>query len=93
MNLLLRKGVFPYDFMRNWRKVDFRMLPSRQQFYNKLRPSECSVADYTHARTVWREFGCQTMKDFSELYMKTGTFQKVFAFLIHIFHSLVFILC
>ena len=72
MDLILRKGVFPYDFMRNWQSVDFRMLPSRQNFYNNLKQAECPVEEYEHARTVWREFGCQTMKDYSELYMKTG---------------------
>ena len=74
MDLIMRKGVFPYDFMRNWKSVDFRMLPSRQNFYNNLKQSECSVEDYQHAQTVWSEFGCQTMKDYSELYMKTGKF-------------------
>jgi len=79
MDLILRKGVFPYDFMRNWRSVDFRKLPSRQHFFNNLKQAECSVEDYEHARTVWKEFGCQTMKDYSELYMKTG----ILSFFLH----------
>ena len=72
MDLILRKGVFPYDFMRTWQSIDFRMLPSRQNFFNNLKQEKCSVADYQHAHTVWNEFSCKTMKDYCELYMKTG---------------------
>ncbi len=72
MDLILRKGVFPYDFMRTWQSIDFRMLPSRQNFFNNLKQEKCSVADYQHAHTVWNEFNCKTMKDYCELYMKTG---------------------
>ncbi|TNC95731.1 MAG: hypothetical protein FD118_4177, partial [Rhodocyclaceae bacterium] len=32
---------------------------------------ECSAEDYAHAQTVWTEFGCEIMKDYHELYLKT----------------------
>ena len=52
MNLILRKGVYPYDFMRNWMRLKLRLLPSRQHFYNNLKQSQCSAEDYEHARNV-----------------------------------------
>ena len=72
MDLILRKGVFPYDYMCNFCTLNCRLLPSQQHFYSKLKQSECSVEDSLNAQTVWHEFGCQTMKDYSELYIKTG---------------------
>ncbi len=71
MDLILRKGVYPYDFMRNWSRLKLRVLPSRQHFFNNLKQSECSVEDYNHARTVWREFHCANMQDYTDLYLKT----------------------
>ena len=67
MELILRKGVYPYDFMRSFARIEQRVLPSRQQFYNHLNQEECPLADYAHARRVWSEFACQNMRDYTEL--------------------------
>ena len=32
---------------------------------------ECSLEEYSHAAEVWHTFGCKTMKDYMELYLKT----------------------
>ena len=71
MGMILRKGIYPYDFMCSFERLKHRVLPSRQKFFNKLKQTECSVEDYAHAQTVWREFGCRDMKDYTELYLKT----------------------
>jgi hypothetical protein len=71
MDLILRKGIYPYDYMRNWERTKMRLLPSRQHFYNKLQQHECPIEDYQHARTVWREFGCKNMQEYTDLYLKT----------------------
>ena len=75
IDLLLRKGVFPYDYFDSKEKFDERQLPTREQFYNSLRQTECSEQDYQHAQNVWRKFNCQTFKDYEELYLKTGIYE------------------
>ena len=72
LDLLLRKGVYPYDYMNDWDRLDEHQLPPRASFFNALRQSECSEEDYAHAQNVWNQFGCQTMKDYHDLYLKTG---------------------
>ncbi|XP_030745136.1 uncharacterized protein LOC115874172 [Sitophilus oryzae] len=70
-SLLCRKGIFPYDFMDDWPKLDYAKLPEKQSFYNSLTESYIKDTDYAHAQTVWNSFECKTMRDYSELYMKT----------------------
>lgn len=69
--LLLRKGVFPYDYMSGPEVFKETSLPPREDFSNSLGVgSELSEEDYKHAETVWREFNMQSMMDYSELYCR-----------------------
>ena len=34
--LLLRKGVYPYEYMDSWEKSDETTLPSKKTFYSEL---------------------------------------------------------
>ena len=34
--MLLRKGVFPYEYMDRWEKFDETALPPKKNFYNNL---------------------------------------------------------
>ena len=74
-NLLLAKGVYPYDYMNAWARFEEDHLPARAAFDNGLRDEPCSEADYERAKTVWTEFGCRTMKDYHDLYLKCDVLQ------------------
>ena len=71
LKLLKRKGVFPYEFMTDISKLETTYLPPKEMFCSRLTDSNVSDEDYEHAKTVWREFGCQTMRDYHDLYMET----------------------
>ena len=34
--LLLRKGLYPYEYMDSWERFDETSLPNKEAFYNKL---------------------------------------------------------
>ena len=70
-DLMLRKGVFPYDYLDSWVKLDDQALPPQAAFYSKLRQSGCTDADYAQAKSVWERFGCTSLRDYLELYLKT----------------------
>ena len=69
--LLKKKGVFPYEFMTDFEKLNASELPPKKAFYSKLNDSKISDKDYKHAQKVWREFNCKTMRDCHDLYLKT----------------------
>ena len=49
-NLQMRKGVYPYECMDSWDKLDETSLPQREKFYSKLTGSEILESDYEHAK-------------------------------------------
>ena len=69
--LLKKKGVFPYEFMTEFDKLGVDNLPPKKNFYSKLNNTDRSDEDYKHAQKVWNEFGCKTMRDYHDLYLKT----------------------
>ena len=68
--LLIRKGVYPYEYMDSWDKFNSG-LPSIDKFYSNLNMSGTSNEDYEHARNVWSKFKLKNMGDYHDLYLKT----------------------
>ena len=69
--LLIRKGVYPYENMNSWDKFEETRLPSKDEFYSKLNMSGISGKDHQHACKVWNEFGLKNMGDYHDLYLET----------------------
>ena len=68
LDLLLRKGVYPYEFAESVERLNATELPPKSAFYSKLNDSDISDEDYTHAKTVWTEFRCKTLREYHDLY-------------------------
>ena len=50
---MLRKGVFPYEYMDSWEKFNETVLPPKKDFYSNITLEDISVEDYAHAQKVW----------------------------------------
>ena len=70
-SLLTRKGVYPYDYVSSLNKLSETCLPPKEEFYSKLNDEDISDEDYQHAINVWNTFGCKTIKDYHDLYLKS----------------------
>ena len=68
LSLLLRNGVYLYDYVDCMKKLDKTSLPPKDAFYFKLTGEGITDEDYQHAQTVWNEFNIETMKDYHNLY-------------------------
>ena len=71
--LLIKKGVYPYEYMDNWNRFNESKLPDKAKFYSKLNMNEVSDKDYEHARKVWKEFEIKNMGEYHDLYLLTDT--------------------
>ena len=69
--LLLRKGVYPYEYVDSWERFEETQLPPKEDFYSKLTGANISDSDYKHAQRVWETFGCQTLGNYADLYCRT----------------------
>ncbi|XP_050064503.1 LOW QUALITY PROTEIN: uncharacterized protein LOC126553366 [Aphis gossypii] len=49
LNLVTRKGVFPYEYIDHPNKLNETCLPPKQFFYNSLKDEDISDEDYAHA--------------------------------------------
>ena len=70
-DLLVRKGVFPYEWFNRFDKLNATELPAKEAFYSKLTYKHISDDDYAHAQKVWKTFIMKTMRDYHDLYMKS----------------------
>ena len=54
--LLLRKSVYPYEYMNNWKKFDETSLPNKEPFYSNLNMENIDYIDYRHGNNVLKRF-------------------------------------
>ena len=71
LDLIKRKGVFPYDWFDNFGKLSSTSLPPKEAFHSILNDSNISEEDYQHAQNVWETFKMKTMRDYHDLYLKS----------------------
>ena len=71
IDLVSRKGIYPYEFMDDFEKFKKQSLPKKTSFFSRLKQEKVSEEDFEHAQRVWREFELKNMGDFHDLYLKT----------------------
>ena len=71
--LLLRKGVYPYEYMDSWERFNETSLPPKKSFYSELDLADISDKDYLHARKVWDVSEIRTLGEYHDLYVQTDT--------------------
>ena len=70
LNLMARKGVYPYDYMDSFKKFKSQ-LPKKEDFYSILNEKDISNEDYQHVKNVWNTFNLKNMGDYHDLYLKS----------------------
>ena len=61
--LLLRKGIYPYEYMDTCERLSEISLPSIEDFYSNLNMEDISDIDYRHANNVFKRFKLETLGD------------------------------
>ena len=71
--LLLRKDVYPYEYMDTWERFSEISLPSKEDFYSNLNMEDISDIDYRHANNVFQVFKLENLEDYHDLYVPSDT--------------------
>ena len=68
--LLLRKGVYPYQYMDRWFRFNETQNAPFEKYYSKLNLSNISQENYVHSQKVWNEFQIKYLGEYHDLYVK-----------------------
>jgi len=69
-DLVFAKGVYPYSYMTEPKKFEETQLSPIKSFRDTLRGEDLKE-DYQRAQETWSRFGCKTLKDYHDHYLKT----------------------
>ena len=70
---MLRKGVYPYEYMDSWEKINETELSPKKDFYSSFNLENISDKDYTHAQKVWDVFKIKNLGEYHDLYVQSDT--------------------
>ena len=70
---MLRKGVYPYEYMDSWEKFNETLLPSKEDFYSNLNMENIDDIDYRHGNNVFKRFKLENLEDYHYLHVQSDT--------------------
>ena len=70
---LLRKGVYPYEYMDSWKRFNETELSSKDKFYSTLNLEDILDDDYAHAINVLNIFNINNLGKYHDLHVKLDT--------------------
>ena len=71
--LLLRKGVYPYEYMDSWERFDETSLPDKEAFCSSLNMEDVTDVDHRHANNVFKNLNNKNLGDNHDLYVQSDT--------------------
>ena len=71
--LLLRKGVYPYEYMDSWERFNETSLPNKEDFYSNLNMEDITEVDHRHAKRVLKSFNNKNLGDYHDLHVQSDT--------------------
>ena len=71
--MLLRKGVYPYEYMDSSEKFNETSLPSKKDFYSNLNMENIDNIDYRHGNNVFKRFKLKNLGEYHDLYVQSDT--------------------
>ena len=65
--LLLRKGVYPYEYMDDWEDFNEATLPKKEEFYTSFNMEEITDVDYMHVKRSCKDFEIKKLGQYHDL--------------------------
>ena len=72
--LLLRKDIYPYEYIDSWERFDEKTIPPKESYYSNLNLENITYKDYEHVKKVWEVFEIKNVGEYHDLYVQCDTF-------------------
>ena len=69
----MRKGVYPYEYMDDWEKLNETSLSEKEDIYSHLNMEDITDAEYMHTEIVCKYFGIKNLGEHHDLYIQSDT--------------------
>ena len=69
--LVLRKGVYPYEYMDSWERLDETSLLDKEAFYSSLNMEDITDVDHRQAKRVFKNLNNKNLGDYHNLYVQS----------------------
>ena len=66
-----RKGIYPYEYMDGWEKLEETSLQPKDAFYSRFNLKSISDQDHEHAQQAWNIMEKNTLYCYHDTYLKT----------------------
>ena len=70
---MLRKGVYPYEYIDDWEVFSETSLPEKEDFYSHLNMEDITDADYPDTKRVCKDFEIKYLGEYHDLYVQSDT--------------------
>ena len=71
LELVKKKGIYPYEYFNSYKKFKETNLPDVEKFFSSLRDSSISEKEYQRACDVWKLFEIKYLGQYHDFYLKT----------------------
>ena len=71
--LLLRKAVYPYEYMDSWERFNETSLPDKEAYYSNLNMEDITDIDYKHAKRLFKNLSNKNLGDYHDFYVQSDT--------------------
>ena len=71
--LLLRKGVYPYEYVDSWEIFNETSFPDKETFYSNLNLKDITDVDNRHGKRVFTNLSNINLGDYHDLYVQSDT--------------------
>ena len=68
---MLRKGVYPYEYVDNWERFNETSLSSKKDFYSNLNMEDIDDIGYRHGNNMFKGFKLANLGDYHDLYVQS----------------------
>ena len=71
--LLLRKGVYPYEYIDSWERFYETSLSDKETFYSNLNMEDITDVDHRHAKRVFKSLNIKNLGAYHDLHVQSDT--------------------